>query len=96
MVVVATPVTAIRDVFEAISPYLGEGCVVTDTGSSKVEVMRWAEESLPNHVSFVGGHPMAGKETPGPKNADAALFRGKTYCVLPAPRAQTHAVNAPW
>jgi prephenate dehydrogenase len=93
IVVVATPVTAIRDVFQAISPYLSEGCLVTDTGSSKAEVMRWAEETLPRHVNFVGGHPMAGKETAGPKNAEANLFRNKTYCVIPAPRARADAVN---
>ena len=93
VVVVATPVTAIRDVFEAISPYLSQGCLVTDTGSSKGEVMRWAEETLPSHVNFVGGHPMAGKETAGPKHAEATLFRNKTYCVIPAPRARADAVN---
>ena len=93
IVVVATPVATIRDVFDAISPYLVEGCLVTDTGSSKAEVMRWAEESLPKHVSFVGGHPMAGKETAGPKNAEGSLFRNKTYCVIPAPRARADAVN---
>ena len=47
IVVVATPVATIRDVFDAISPYLAEGCLVTDTGSSKAEVMRWAEERPP-------------------------------------------------
>ena len=93
IVVVATPVTAIRDVFVAIAPHLSQGCIVTDTGSSKSEVMRWAEETLPGHVSFVGGHPMAGKETAGPKNADAGLFRNKTYCIIPAPRARAEAVN---
>ena len=93
IVVVAVPVTAIRDVFEAVAPYLSHGCLVTDTGSSKGEVMRWAEEALPDHVNFVGGHPMAGKETAGPKHAEANLFRNKTYCVIPAPRARADAVN---
>ena len=93
MVVVAVPVTAIRDVFDAISPHLSQGCLVTDTGSSKGEVMRWADEALPSHVNFVGGHPMAGKETAGPKHAEAGLFRNKTYCVIPSTRARADAVN---
>lgn len=67
---------------------------MTDTGSSKVEVMQWAEEILPRNVSFVGGHPMAGKESSGPQNADASLFRNKAYCVIPGARARTPAVNA--
>ena len=93
IVVVAVPVTAIRDVFEAIAPFLSQGCLVTDTGSSKGEVMRWADEALPDHINFVGGHPMAGKETAGPKHAEASLFRNKTYCVIPATRARADAVN---
>jgi prephenate dehydrogenase len=93
IVVVATPVSTFPDIFAAISPYLSEGCLVTDTGSSKAEVMRWAEETLPRHVSFVGGHPMAGKETAGPRHAEATLFKNKTYCVIPAPRARADAVN---
>ena len=37
--------------------------------------MRWAKELLPATAHFVGGHPMAGKETPGIDAAEAGLFR---------------------
>ena len=83
VVVVATPVLAVREVFAEISDSLSEGAIVTDVSSTKVEVMRWAEELLPSRVSFIGGHPMAGKETPGIEAADAELFRGCTYCLVP-------------
>ena len=36
------------------------------------------------HVSFVGGHPMAGKETQGIEQAEATLFQGKAYCICPS------------
>ena len=94
MVVIATPVLAIREVMEQIAPYLPEGCVVTDTGSTKERVMEWAAELLPPEVSFVGGHPMAGKETPGIDNAEAGLFRERAYCVCPAVDAHEGAVRA--
>lgn len=93
IVVLATPVMAMKDVMEAIAGELPEGCVVTDVGSSKKVVLEWAEEYLPRTVEFVGGHPMAGKETPGPGNADATLFQEKVYCVIPAPRATQRAVS---
>jgi prephenate dehydrogenase len=94
IVIVATPVLTIREVFGQIAPYLPEGCVVSDTGSTKERIMEWAAELLPGHVSFVGGHPMAGKETPGIENAEAGLFRGRAYCICPAVDAHESAVAA--
>src|SRR6476619_3443193 len=61
LIVVAVPAQAVRDVFESIAPHLKEGAIVTDTTSTKVQVMEWANELLPAHAHFVGGHPMAGK-----------------------------------
>jgi prephenate dehydrogenase len=93
VVIIATPIAVIPDVMEEIAPVLSEGCVVTDVASTKAQVMRWAEELLPRHVSFVGGHPMAGKEETGIDVADAALFEGKPYCVVPSVGASETAVN---
>jgi prephenate dehydrogenase len=94
VVILATPVMAMRALMETIGPELKEGCVVTDVGSSKRVVLGWAEEFLPRTVEFVGGHPMAGKETAGAKFADGNLFRGKAYCIIPSPRARQQAVAA--
>jgi prephenate dehydrogenase len=46
--------------------------------------MRWAHDILPGSAYFVGGHPMAGKETFGVEAADPDLFRGKTWVVTPS------------
>ena len=93
IIVLATPVLAMRDLMEGMAPYIPEGCVVTDVGSTKTQVLQWADELLPDTVDFVGGHPMAGRETPGPENADGTLFSGKPYCVIPSPRASQRAVG---
>jgi prephenate dehydrogenase len=94
VVVVATPISQIKRVFEEIAPNLGEGAVVTDTASTKLDVLRWAKELLPEHVSFVGGHPIAGKETSGLDAADASLFEGRAWAVTPSVDASQSAVNA--
>lgn len=94
IVILATPVMAMHDLMQTIGPELKEGCVVTDVGSSKAVVLGWAEEFLPRTVEFVGGHPMAGKETAGAKFAEANLFQGKAYCIIPSPRARQQAVAA--
>ena len=93
LVVIATPVMIIKEVLERISPHLSPGCVVTDTGSTKTQVMQWADEYLPHNVDFIGGHPMAGKETSGINESDADLFQGCTYCLTPASSATPQAMQ---
>lgn len=84
IVVLATPIMAMQELLEVLAAHLPQGCVVTDLGSSKKVIMDWADQYLPDGIDFIGGHPMAGKETPGPENADADLFKGKTWCITPS------------
>jgi prephenate dehydrogenase len=93
MVVIATPVMVTRDVLSSIAEHLSPDCVVTDTGSTKVQVMKWAGEYLSPQISFIGGHPMAGKETSGISEADAGLFKGCVYCLTPSYCATPQAVK---
>jgi prephenate dehydrogenase len=91
IVIVATPIGVMAQVFEDIGPNLKHGAVVTDTGSTKADVLKWAEK-LPDHVSFVGGHPMAGKSE-SLDAADADLFKGATWVVCPAVTANEEAIK---
>jgi len=93
LVILATPVGAIQELMKLYGPELEEGTIVTDTGSTKTEVLRWAEQYLPSTVDFVGGHPMAGKELSGPEAAEANLFQGATYCIIPGKGADQEAVH---
>ncbi|MEI7553834.1 prephenate dehydrogenase/arogenate dehydrogenase family protein [Candidatus Chlorohelix sp.] len=93
VVIVATPVMAVRETFEDIAAHLEKGAIVTDVCSTKRQVMRWAKELLPDNVSFVGGHPMAGK-TAGLEEAEATLFQDCTYCLIPAPNARQEAIES--
>jgi len=93
VVIIATPVMATGEVFSLIAGHLRPGCVVSDVASTKSQVMKWAQELLPAQVSFVGGHPMAGKETSGLEAAEADLFRDCPYCLVPASSASAEAVT---
>lgn len=92
-VIIAAPILATRLLLEEIGPALMPGAVVTDCGSTKGNVMRWAKELLPETAHFVGGHPMAGKETSGINAADGDLFREKTWVVVPSVSADESAVH---
>lgn len=94
MVVLAAPPLAVRLLLDDISDLVPEHCVVTDVSSTKADVMRWAKQYLPDTVSFIGGHPMAGREDSGINFADKDLFRGKAYAVIPSPRATEGAVKS--
>jgi prephenate dehydrogenase len=83
----------LRRLMGDITPELMEGAVVTDTGSTKADVMSWAERELPRTVSFVGGHPMAGKTESGPEAADAALFQDARWVIIPGSQASESAVK---
>jgi len=94
VVVLAPPVLAARALMAQVAPHLAPGTVVTDVASTKAQVEAWAREILPAHVRFVGGHPMAGRETAGIEHADGALFRDRSWVIVPPPGADTEAVRA--
>ena len=56
------------------------GALVTDVCGIKTAIVEGAAV-LPEAVDFIGGHPMAGRETSGIFHADGALFRGAHYII---------------
>ena len=93
LVIISTPVGSMKMLFEEMAPLLPVHALVMDTGSTKAQVLRWAEDLLPNGVRFIGGHPMAGKTETGPDAADAKLFNGAVWCLAPLPSAERDAID---
>jgi prephenate dehydrogenase len=92
MVILATPILAMPELLKRIAPVLKPGVLVTDTASTKTQILTWAKTLLPANVVFVGGHPMAGREHSGIEAAEVGLFEGCTYCLIPAVQASSEAV----
>jgi prephenate dehydrogenase len=61
----------------------GLGRTYTDVGSVKVRPLREARRLGCDLGSFVGGHPMAGRERSGPGAAQADLFVGRPWVLTP-------------
>jgi prephenate dehydrogenase len=93
LVIISVPVGAMKALFEEIGPLLPVDALVMDTGSTKARVLEWAAEILPRGVRFVGGHPMAGKTATGPEEADAKLFQGAVWCLVPLPTTPRAAID---
>lgn len=85
IVILATPVQTIPDNLDSIRPYLKEGTIVTDVGSTKKSIMMEARKLLPPGVHFIGGHPMAGSEHSGVEASDPLLFLDRVYVLCPYP-----------
>ncbi len=83
----AVPVAATGRVMAQFIPYLRPGCIVTDAGSVKEQVVTILEQLLPPSLPCVGAHPIAGTENAGAGAAFASLFEGQ-LCIL-TPTATT-------
>jgi prephenate dehydrogenase len=93
-VLVATPVGAMPAIFARIGPRLAPGAVVTDGGSTKVDVCAAARLALLERIAqFVPAHPVAGSEESGVAAASAALYRGREVIVTPLPENPPAAVE---
>lgn len=93
VVILAVPVLAVKPLLEEIKGVVSSEAVITDTGSSKAEVMRWARDILPGHAGVVAGHPMAGKTEFGPDAADETLFDGARWVIVPSVEASPEAIT---
>lgn len=62
--------------------------IVTDVCGIKTQICRELEPIAEAHgFTFIGGHPMAGKEAFGFANAQASLFEGASYIFTPSENA---------
>jgi prephenate dehydrogenase len=71
LVYLAQPISQILTTLEVLKT----NALVTDAGSTKAAICERGRKLR----RFVGGHPMAGKESRGVEHSDADLFRGRPY-----------------
>jgi prephenate dehydrogenase len=84
VILIAVPVRQFPAVLAEISLHLKTDAVITDAGSTKVDVIRAARAALGNKIcQFVPGHPIAGREHVGVAAAVSELFQGKNVVLTP-------------
>lgn len=84
IILLAVPVGATRQVLEAMRPHLRADTLITDAGSTKVDVVEAARAALGERIGqFVPGHPIAGAEQTGPSAARAILYEDRTIILTP-------------
>ena len=81
LIYLSQPIGRIMDTLRHLRPR--PDALITDAGSTKNQIVQTAHQFLKTG-HFLGGHPMAGKETRGVESADARLFSGRPYVLTPA------------
>jgi prephenate dehydrogenase len=84
LLMLATPVMTFPATLAAMVPHLPPNAVVTDVGSVKSWVIEQLEPMLKPSMSFVGVHPVAGKETTGAVAAEEGLFVNRRVIITPS------------
>lgn len=83
MVIVAVNLGVFAQTFQCIAEHDHDGLIITDVGSTKMQVVADARRHLPDMSRFVGAHPMAGSEHRGPSAARPDLFADKPCIITP-------------
>ena len=85
LVILAAPPLACLDLLDELAGplagHLAPDAVITDVASTKAAIVQRARR---HRLRFVGGHPMAGRETTGYAAADPDLLRDRPWVVVPA------------
>ncbi|MGO0154279.1 prephenate dehydrogenase [Leuconostoc mesenteroides] len=86
VIILATPVTYIEELIHSLSKLsLKKEVIVTDTGSTKRDIMDVAEAVLtPKNIQFIGGHAMAGTHRSGVEWANEKLYQDVPYFLIPS------------
>jgi len=81
LVIIATPLSSYEDIILKIKDSLKSGSILTDVGSVKGNIIGLIEKNLPENISWIPAHPIAGTEESGPEAGFSELFENR-WCIL--------------
>jgi len=93
LIIISTPLSAYKEIFVTIKKFANKNVLVTDVGSSKLEVVQMGEKILKNHAYFVPAHPIAGTEQSGPAAGFVNLFKNRWCIITPCKLTNQHSKN---
>jgi cyclohexadieny/prephenate dehydrogenase len=88
LIVIATPLSSYKDVILKIKDSLNKGTILTDVGSVKESVVSLVEKYIPDDVSWIPSHPIAGTEESGPESGFSELFKNRWCILTPSQKAK--------
>src|SRR5437868_4394568 len=82
LVILAAPVRQNLALLEELDQHVQLSAIVTDTGSTKRDIVA-AATGLPPRLTFIGGHPLGGAAASGLEHARPDLFKGRPWLFTP-------------
>ena len=93
LIIIATPLSSYENVILKIRNSLKSGTILTDVGSVKERVISLVEKAIPNDVSWIPSHPIAGTEESGPEAGFLELFQNRWCILTPSKKAKEKDIN---
>ena len=93
LVVIATPLSSYEDVISKIKNSLNSGVILTDVGSVKENIINLVEKNIPENISWIPSHPIAGTEESGPEAGFSELFQNRWCILTPSKKAKEKDIN---
>ena len=84
LVILAAPIQQNLELLRELEGNVSGAAIVTDTGSTKRQMVE-AAKSLPDRLTFLGGHPLGGAARGGIEHARPDLFAGRPWLFTPTP-----------
>jgi len=88
LIVIATPLSSYENVILKIKNSLKNGTILTDVGSVKENIINLVEKAVPENVSWISSHPIAGTEESGPEMGFSELFENRWCILTPSKKAK--------
>ncbi len=82
LVILAVPVGSMGEVAKEINPYVKKGAIITDTGSTKISVIKDVSPFIPDQAFYIPSHPLAGTEHSGPESGFSSLFKNRYWIII--------------
>jgi len=93
LIVIATPLSSYKDIILKIKDSLKSGAILTDVGSVKGSIINLIEKNIPENVSWIPSHPIAGTEDSGPEAGFSELFKNRWCILTPSKKAKAKDIN---
>jgi len=81
LVILCTPMSQYKKIIEKLNKILKASCLITDVGSTKLNIIKLKNKILNKRLNWISSHPIAGSEVSGPEYGNKNLFLNK-WCVI--------------
>ena len=80
-VILSTPMSEYKKIIPMLNKYIKSDCIITDIGSTKLNVLKIKNKELNKSLTWIMSHPVAGSEVSGPAYGTKNLFLNK-WCIV--------------